>query len=87
MTMEIDFVTPDLAKASSRLYNPMRFRDDDPLHLLLAFSHDEFRRVDGESRRKLRAPRLAEPRSALEPPFLKLRLPRPSGLPEVEKRQ
>ncbi|NRA07874.1 MAG: nuclear transport factor 2 family protein [Myxococcales bacterium] len=46
--MEIDFVTPDHAKASSRLYNPMWFRGDDQLHLLLAFYHDEFRRVDDE---------------------------------------
>ncbi|MCH2169233.1 nuclear transport factor 2 family protein [Myxococcota bacterium] len=46
--MEIDFVTPDHAKTTSRLYNPMWFRPDDQLHLLLAFYHDEFKRVNGQ---------------------------------------
>lgn len=46
--MEIDFVTPHRAKATSRLYNPMWFRSEDQLRLLLAFYQDEFRRVDGE---------------------------------------
>ena len=46
--MEIEFVAPDHAKATSRLYNPMLFKQMNQLHLLLAFYHDEFKRVNGE---------------------------------------
>ena len=46
--MEIEFLTPDHARTVSRLYNPMWFRDGDQLHLLLAFYHDEYKRVNGE---------------------------------------
>ena len=44
--MEIEFLSEDHAKGTSRLYNPMWFRDGDQLHLLLAFYRDEFKRTD-----------------------------------------
>ena len=46
--MEIEFVAPDHAKATSRLYNPMLFKQMNQLHLLLAFYHDEFKLHEGE---------------------------------------
>jgi hypothetical protein len=49
-SMEIEFLSEEHAKATSRLYNPMLFKQDSQLHLLLAFYHDEFKRVDGEWR-------------------------------------
>ena len=47
-SMEIEFVTKAHAKTTSRLYNPMLFKQGNQMHLLLAFYHDEFKRVGGE---------------------------------------
>lgn len=47
-SMEIEFASAEHAKTTSRLYNPMLFKQGNQMHLLLAFYHDEFKRVDGE---------------------------------------
>ena len=45
---EIEITGETTAKGTWRLYNPVIFRHTNHSYLLLAFYHDEFKRVDGE---------------------------------------